>query len=57
MDKTLCVLSKPQLLEPLRNLHWLHRSCGWRLAEFWTTARGQYPNATMMARLVCCAIT
>ncbi|MEY9690039.1 hypothetical protein ABH976_001185 [Bradyrhizobium ottawaense] len=30
LDKTLCVLPKPQLLEPLRNLHWLHRSCGWR---------------------------
>lgn len=39
LGKTLCVLPKPQLLEPLRNLHWLHRSCGWRLAEFWTTAR------------------
>ena len=58
LGKTLRVLSKPKLLEPVRNLlHWLHRSCGWRLAEFWTTARGQYPNATMMARLVCCAIT
>ncbi|MGY3030984.1 hypothetical protein ACVIIV_000154 [Bradyrhizobium sp. USDA 4354] len=57
LGKRLCVLPKPQLLEPLRNLHGSHRSCGWRLAEFWTTARGQYTNATMMARLVCCAIT
>ena len=35
VGKTLRVLPKPKLLEPVRNLmHWLHRLSGRRLAEF-----------------------
>src|SRR5215469_11663156 len=34
LGKTLRVLPKPKLLEPVRNLlHWHHPPSGWRLAE------------------------
>src|SRR5215475_441000 len=53
LDKTLRVLRKSKLLEPVRNLlHWLHRLSGWRPAELWTTARKRYPNISSMARPV-----
>jgi hypothetical protein len=40
LGKTQRILSKPKLLEPVRNLlHWLHRLSAWRLAEFWTTLK------------------
>ncbi|WP_245329325.1 hypothetical protein [Bradyrhizobium centrolobii] len=48
LGKTLCVLPKPQILKPLRDLlHRHHRRSGWQLAEFWITAcRDDIPTST-----------